>query len=317
MTRRTDPLILGACFTANTRRPDFERLKALARSAERGTFAALSFTEPPEQFESLTLMSALAAVTEHIGLIASPHDTEPYHIARKLASLDHLSNGRAAWGVASEPSSQRANERHDLVNGLWDSWDDDAFIRDKASGRYFDPGKLHTLNHKGEHFSVRGPLNVARPPQGHPLRVHTIASEADTALAIRVADVIIAGHCDLPAAQAFYHDIKQRAAALGRNPEHLKILATTNPLDGTPNDIAEHLENGFQTRACDGFNLLFTDAPDAIDTFVEHVIPLLQHRGLLRHSYSGSTLREHLGLPRPSNRFSASIHPVTEPAHAS
>ncbi|WP_407730009.1 LLM class flavin-dependent oxidoreductase [Pseudomonas helleri] len=316
MTRRTDPLILGACFTANTRRPDFERLKALARSAERGTFAALSFNEPPEQFEALTLMSALAAVTERIGLIASPNDPEPYHIARKLASFDHLSNGRAAWGVASEPSSQRAIERHDLVNDLWDSWDDDAFIRDKARGRYFDPGKLHTLNHKGEHFSVRGPLNVARPPQGHPLRVHTLASEADTALAIRVADVIIAEYRDLPAAQAFYHDIKQRAAALGRNPEHLKILTTINPLGSTPNDIAERFEHGFQTRACDGFNVLFTDSTDAIDTFVEHVIPLLQHRGLLRHGYSGSTLREHLGLPRPSNRFSASVHSVTEPAHA-
>ena len=104
---------------------------------------------------------------------------------------------------------------------------------------------------------------------------------------------------------------------MGRNPEHLKILTTINPLGSTPNDIAEHIENRFQTRACDGFNLLFPDAPDAIDTFVEHVIPLLQHRGLLRHGYSGSTLREHLGLPRPNNRFSASVLPVTEPAHVS
>lgn len=440
MTRRTDQLKLGA-FLANSghhvaawRHPlaqadasqDFEHFKAIARSAERGKFdalfiadvvalwghhlEALSRTARAEHFEPLTLMSALAAVTERIGLIATATTSynEPYHIARKFASLDHLSKGRAAWNlvtsvVADEAWNfgreqhidhtdryQRAEEFHDVVKGLWDSWDDDAFVRDKASGRYFDPDKLHTLNHKGAHFSVRGPLNVARPPQGHPVLVQAGASEAGKALAARVAEVIFAAHHELPAAQAFYQDIKQRAAALGRDPEHIKILpgvtpfiadtreqaqqlfeqfqalidpvlglrlladtlgedidlsghdldgplpdtppgqrgsrrdqvlqlarrdnlsirqlylrlAGGNPVIGTPSDIADSFEQWFQARACDGFNVFFPYFPGAIDTFVDQVIPVLQQRGLFRLDYAGSTLREHLGLPRPANRFS-------------
>ncbi|MFP3518300.1 LLM class flavin-dependent oxidoreductase [Pseudomonas sp. SIMBA_077] len=443
MTRRTDQLKLGA-FLANSghhiaawRHPlaqadasqDFEHFKAVARSAERGKFDALfiadvvalwghhldalSRTARAEHFEPLTLMSALAAVTERIGLIATATTSynEPYHIARKFASLDHLSNGRAAWNLVTSVVSdeawnfgreshidhtdryQRAEEFHDVVKGLWDSWDDDAFVRDKASGRYFDPDKLHTLNHKGEHFSVRGPLNVARPPQGHPVVVQAGASDAGKALAARVADVIFAAHHELPAAQAFYQDIKQRAGALGRDPEHIKILpgvtpfiadtreqaqalyeefqalidpvlglrlladtlgddidlsgydldgplpdtppgqrgsrrdnllqlarrdnlsirqlylrlAGGNPVIGTPSDIADSFEHWFQARGCDGFNVFFPYYPGAIDTFVDQVIPLLQQRGLFRHDYSGSTLREHLGLPRPINRFSHTV----------
>ena len=109
---------------------------------------------------------------------------------------------------------QRAEEFHDVVKGLWDSWDDDAFTRNKASGEYFDPAKLHTLNHRGEHFSVRGPLNVARPPQGHPVLVQAGASEPGKALAARVAELIFAVSHDLAGAQAFYQDIKQRARRL-------------------------------------------------------------------------------------------------------
>ena len=305
MTRRTDPLILGACFTSNSPGLDVERLKVLVRSAERGKFDALSFNALPDYFEALTLMSALAAVTDRIGLIATPSDTEPFHIARKLASLDHLSQGRAAWGV-SELHRERAEELHDVVTGLWDSWDDEAFIRDKASGRYFDPARLHTLNHRGEHFSVRGPLNVARPPQGHPVRVQVVTTETDIALAARVADVIVTAHDALPAAQGFYQAIKQRAAALGRDPKHLKILITDHSLSGTPSEVAERFEQWFQARACDGFQVHFPSCSDALHRFVDEVIPLLQQRGLFRHDYAASTLREHLGLPRPANRFSAS-----------
>ncbi|MBA6116237.1 LLM class flavin-dependent oxidoreductase [Pseudomonas putida] len=440
MTRRTDQLKLGA-FLANSghhvaawRHPlaqadaslDFDHFKAIARSAERGRFDALfvadvvalwghhldalSRTARGEHFEPLTLMAALAAVTDNIGLIATATTSynEPYHIARKFASLDHLSKGRAAWNLVTSVVSdeawnfgrethiehtdryQRAEEFHDVVKGLWDSWDDDAFVRDKASGQYFDPNKLHTLNHRGEHFSVRGPLNVARPPQGHPVLVQAGASESGKALAARVAEVIFAAHHQLPAAQAFYQDIKARAAALGRDPDHIKILpgvtpfigqtreqaqalfeefqalidpvlglrlladtlgedidlsgfdldgplpdtppgqrgsrreqvldlarnenltirqlylrlAGGNPVIGTAEDIADSFETWFQARACDGFNVFFPYFPGSIDVFVDKVIPLLQARGLFRHEYEGRTLRENLGLPRPTNRFS-------------
>ncbi|MFJ4373998.1 LLM class flavin-dependent oxidoreductase [Pseudomonas japonica] len=296
MTRRTDQLKLGA-FLANSghhvaawRHPlaqadaslDFEHFKAIARSAERGRFDALfvadvvalwghhldalSRTARGEHFEPLTLMAALAAVTEHIGLIATATTSynEPYHIARKFASLDHLSKGRAAWNLVTSVVSdeawnfgreshiehaqryQRAEEFHDVVKGLWDSWDDDAFPRDKASGQYFDPDKLHTLNHRGAHFAVRGPLNVARPPQGHPVLVQAGASEPGKALAARVAEVIFASHHELPAAQAFYQDIKQRAAALGRDPDHIKILPGVTPFIGATREHAQALFDEFQ-----------------------------------------------------------------------
>ncbi|MBJ9975068.1 LLM class flavin-dependent oxidoreductase [Pseudomonas sp. S75] len=296
MTRRTDQLKLGA-FLANSghhvaawRHPlaqadaslDFDHFKSIARSAERGKFDALfvadvvalwghhldalSRTARAEHFEPLTLMAALAAVTDNIGLIATATTSynEPYHIARKFASLDHLSKGRAAWNLVTSVVSdeawnfgrethlqhadryQRAEEFHDVVKGLWDSWDDDAFLRDKASGQYFDPLKLHTLNHRGQHFSVRGPLNVARPPQGHPVLVQAGASESGMALAARVAEVIFASHHELPAAQAFYQDIKQRAAALGRNPDHIKILPGVTPFIGTTQERAQALFDEFQ-----------------------------------------------------------------------
>ncbi|WP_419736423.1 LLM class flavin-dependent oxidoreductase [Pseudomonas sp. COR18] len=296
MTRRTDQLKLGA-FLANSghhvaawRHPlaqadaslDFAHFKTIAETAERGRFDALfiadvvalwghhhdalSRTARAEHFEPLTLMSALAAVTNHIGLIATATTSynEPYHIARKFASLDHLSGGRAAWNLVTSVVSdeawnfgreqhidhgdryQRAEEFHDVVKGLWDSWDDDAFTRDKASGQYFDPDKLHTLNHRGEHFSVRGPLNVARPPQGHPVLVQAGASEAGKTLAARVAEVIFASASDLADAQAFYQDIKARAADLGRDPDHIKILPGITPFIGETREQAQALFDEFQ-----------------------------------------------------------------------
>ncbi len=167
-------------------------------------------------FEPLTLLSALSAVTEHIGLVATASTTynEPYHIARKFASLDYLSGGRAGWNIVTSASEaeaknfnrdqhmdhalryERAREFLQVVTGLWDSWDDDAFIRDKESGLYFDPDKLHVLNHKGKHFSVRGPLNVARPPQGYPVIVQAGASEDGQDFAAQTAEVIFTAQPD-------------------------------------------------------------------------------------------------------------------------
>ncbi|MCU1739680.1 MULTISPECIES: LLM class flavin-dependent oxidoreductase [unclassified Pseudomonas] len=317
MTRRTDHLKLGA-FLANSghhiaawRHPlaqadaslDFEHFKAIAETAERGKFDALfvadvvalwghhhdalSRSARAEHFEPLTLMSALAAVTRHIGLIATATTSynEPYHIARKFASLDHLSGGRAAWNLVTSVVSdeawnfgrenhidhgdryQRAEEFHDVVKGLWDSWDDDAFVRDKSSGQYFDPGKLHTLNHHGEHFSVRGPLNVARPPQGHPVLVQAGASEAGKTLAARVAELIFVVHHDLAGAQAFYQDIKARAADFGRNPDHLKILPGVTPFIAETREQAQALFEEFQALIDPvlGLRLLADTLGDDID----------------------------------------------------
>ncbi|WP_425572867.1 LLM class flavin-dependent oxidoreductase [Paraburkholderia caribensis] len=196
------------------------------------------------QFEPLTLLSALATATEHIGLAATASTTfnEPYHIARKFASLDYLSNGRAAWNVVTsaveataanfnrdkhvphDARYRQAEEFVDIVKGLWDSYEDDAFTRNKHSGLFFDPNKLHYLNHKGDHYSVKGPLNVARPLQGHPVIVQAGASEPGRALAAEIADVIFGSSGDLAGAKAFYKDLKGRAARNGRNPNHLLIL---------------------------------------------------------------------------------------------
>ena len=191
-----------------------------------------------------SLLPALAAVTEHLGLIATGSTTyeEPFHVARRFASLDHISGGRAAWNVVttSNPNASlnfgieaqmehderyhRAREFYDVVIGLWDSWADDAFIRDVEAGIYFDPERLHTLDHKGEYFSVRGPLNIGRPVQGHPVIVQAGASEAGRQLAAETAEAIFASVRTLEDGQAFYKDIKARMAALGRDPDHLKVL---------------------------------------------------------------------------------------------
>ena len=363
-------------------------------------------------FEPITLLSALAAVTEHIGLVstATTSYNEPYHVARKYASLDHISGGRAGWNVVTSGNLSeawnfgreahyehgdrydRAREFIEVVKGLWDSWDEDAFVRDRSSSIYFDPEKLHVLNHKGENFSVRGPLNVARPPQGHPVIVQAGSSEAGKDFAAEHAEVIFTMAPSLEKAKAFYNDVKGRMAKFGRAPEHLKIMAGFNPVigdteleaeekhqflqskihpevglellsaalggfdlsghpldgplpdipgtkgsqghfkqvmdmariegltirqiymryagargnrtvTGTPRKIADEMENWFLGGAIDGFLIQPPYLPGGLDEFVATVIPELQRRGIFRRSYSGRTLRENLGLPRPASRY--------------
>ena len=196
---------------------------------------ALRRSHTVTSFEPFTLLSALAAVTEHIGLVATASTTfdAPYHVARRFASLDHISGGRAGWNIVttSNPDAalnfgldehvehgeryRRAREFYDVVTGLWDSFADDAFIRDAASGLYFDPARLHVLDHKGPELSVRGPLNIARPPQGWPVIVQAGASEAGRQLAAETAEVVFAAHGDLAAGQRFYADVKARAEKAG------------------------------------------------------------------------------------------------------
>ena len=239
---------------------NFAHLKRFAQTLERARFDAffmadhlavlnmpvdaLKRSHTVTSFEPFTLLSALAGATEHIGLIATGSTTfdAPYHIARRFASLDHISGGRAGWNIVttSNPDAAlnfgleehmehgeryaRAREFYDVVTGLWDSFADDAFIRDAESGIYFDPDKLHVLNHKGKYFSVRGPLNIARPVQGWPVIVQAGASDAGRQLAAETAEVVFAAGSSLANAQRFYADVKGRMEKFGRNPDHLKIL---------------------------------------------------------------------------------------------
>ena len=405
---------------------NFEHIKQFAQKLEYGKFDAFFMADhlallnmPVEalkrsatvtSFEPMTLLSALAAVTKNLGLIATGSTTydEPYHVARRFASLDHISSGRAGWNVVttSNPHASmnfgreehlehadryaRAKEFYTVVTGLWDSWADDAFIRNVADGIYFNPEKLHYLDHKGKHLSVRGPLNIGRPLQGWPVIVQAGASDAGRQLAAETAEAVFASHSNLAAGQAFYADVKGRMKALGRNPEHLKILpacfvlvgdtveearskrahldslvhyqsaiaslsivlghdaskfdpdkplpkipesnasksareraialAETEGLTvrqlaqrlggfsglaivGTPETIANEMEEWLMTNGCDGFNIMFPYLPDGLDNFVEQVVPELQQRGLFRTEYEGTTLRANLGLPRPDNQF--------------
>ncbi len=361
-------------------------------------------------FEPMTLLSALAMVTERIGLVATASTTfdEPYHVARRFASLDHISNGRAGWNVVTTANPdaalnfgltdhvehderyRRAREFHTVVTGLWDSWADDAWLHDQASGVFFDPQKMHVLNHKGEHLSVRGPLNIARPIQGWPVIVQAGASDAGRQFAAETAEVVFGSSRTIEEAREFYKDVKARATAAGRYADHLKILpgalvtvgrtsqearekkalldglvhpesgipnlsirlgidASTFDLDaplpeippsnqsqsqrdtlvalargenltvrqlaqlmggfgglefvGTAGEIADTMQAWLETGAADGFNIMFPTVPAGLDDFVELVIPELRRRGIFREEYEGTTLREHLGLPRPGNQF--------------
>src|SRR5215469_5978183 len=235
-------------------------IKRFAQTLERGKFDAffmadhlavlnmpldaLKHSHTVTSFEPFTLLSALAVVTEHLGLVATGSTTfdAPYHVARRFASLDHLSGGRAGWNIVttSNPDAalnfgmddqmehgeryRRAREFYDVVTGLWDSWAEDAFIRNVETGEFFDPSRMHVLNHKGEYYSVRGPLHIARPVQGWPVIVQAGASDAGRQLAAETAEVIFAAGGPLAEGKRFYADVKSRMKKLGRSPEHLKIL---------------------------------------------------------------------------------------------
>lgn len=239
---------------------NFPLMKQMIRKLEAGKFDAFFMADhlavlnmPVEalkrshtvtSFEPFTLLSALAAVTEHIGLVATGSTTfdAPYHVARRFASLDHISGGRAGWNIVttSNPDAalnfglddhmehaeryKRAREFYDVVTGLWDSFADDAFPRDVDSGIYMDPSRMHVLDHKGAHLKVRGPLNIARPVQGWPVIVQAGASEDGRQLAAETAEAVFTGGGAIGDARTLYADIKGRMAGLGRDPDHLKIL---------------------------------------------------------------------------------------------
>jgi alkanesulfonate monooxygenase len=205
---------------------------------------ALKRSHTVTSFEPFTLLSALSQATERIGLVATASTTfdAPYHIARRFASLDHISGGRAGWNIVttSNPDAalnfgmeehmehderyRRAREFYDVVTGLWDSFADDAFIRDVESGIFFDPDQMHVLNHKGRYLSVRGPLNIARPVQGWPVIVQAGASNAGRQLAAETAEMVFTALPNVEAGRAFYADVKGRMRKVGRNPDHMTIM---------------------------------------------------------------------------------------------
>jgi len=409
---------------------DIDYYRAMAQTAERGKFDFFFIADTPAArtenlkvwsrsplfmnvLEPITLLAAVAGATTHIGLgaTASTSFFEPYNLARQFASLDHISHGRAAWNVVTSandyaarnfgldrlpPHAERyakAREFVQVVEALWDTWEDDAFVYDKSTCLSFLPEKLHALDHKGKYFTVQGALNIERPPQGRPVIIQAGASDTGKDFAAEFAEVVFGSSGALAPAKAFYVDLKERMGKFGRRPDDLKIVSGISvvigeseqeardkleswqelihpdvgvmrlgqdletdlsdlPLDqpvpehriptssnfhkayfdeiagmirqgltlreiarrynrnkatfcGTAVQVADHMEAWMEAGACDGFMISFLALPGSLVDFVDKVIPELQRRGVFRTDYAGSTLRDHLGLSRPENRYAS------------
>lgn len=343
--------------------PNAATMQAMARTAERGgldvVLLGLSVEMPADALacantmilDPLPLLGSLIAVTNRIGLGAAwtVDYTEPYHVARVFATLDHLSYGRTAWmasmfasaslaprigrpaGLDDPPAyCARAGEFIDVVKQLWDSWEDEAFALDKPSGMFVDPERVYPIQHVGAYFSVRGPLNVPRPPQGGPVLVlQDPSTDAARPFVASTADVVLMNCASLPDAVARYRDLR---ALAGRDTDVPRVLANmvivldetelaaqqrAATLDamippspdgaarfvGTPDQLLTTLIAWREQNACDGFNLLPAVLPHDLDQLVDAVLPRLQQHGLRPAAYHGATLREHLGLPRPRSQF--------------
>lgn len=228
-----------------------------------GDHAAIARVSGNDEFEPITTLSALSTRTQDIGLVATATTTyyQPYHLARMFASLDHLSRGRAAWNVVTSASNfeaqnfgekelldhetryARARESVKVVKGLWDTWQDNAFIRDKQSGIYADTTKLHLLNHRGSHFSVRGPLNIARPPQGYPVLVQAGASDTGIAFAAEVGEVVFTAEPSLENGKRYYATLKEKVRGFGREDDQVQVMPGIVPIVGrTKQEASEKLQ---------------------------------------------------------------------------
>lgn len=257
---------------------NFEHYKNITQKAENAGFSFVfiadglyinvkSIPHFLSRLEPLTLLAALAPITSHIGLVAtvSTSYSEPFTIARQLASVDMMSGGRAGWNVVTSPLEGSAKNfskdkhpehslRYDIadehlqvVQGLWDSWEDDAFVRDKESGQYFDKEKMHELNYEGEFFKIQGPLNIERSPQGQPIIFQAGASPKGSAFAARNADAVFTNASTLEKAQETYKDLRQQAKDNGRNPNEIKVFPTLQPIVGKDHEEVraryEHIKN--------------------------------------------------------------------------
>jgi len=310
-----------------TGEPEFRRLVRFVQQAEAAALdmVLLADSAPasdsgtvnnPMPFEATTLLAALATVTSRIGLAAAASTVahQPYNLARRFASLDIISHGRAGWnatmarspreaanfsrpeGFSDTDFRRRGEECIGIVQGLWQGWDADALLFDKSGGRFHDPGKMHLLDHKGEFFSVRGPLNVARSPQDTPVLVLSGLSEPDLDIAARTADVILLESGSVESAKVRYDDLKRRATAAGRDPDAVKVLTNISLApDDSSATLADRLETQFRAESCDGFSIQLSQL-SVFDDFINRVAPELRRRGLLRETYHGTTLRSHLGL---------------------
>ncbi len=409
--------------TSNT---DVAHFVRLAQTAERGLMDSVFFADSPALFgevgrrpagslEPTVLLTAMGAATTHIGLIATASTSynDPFNLARRFASLDHVSGGRAGWNIVTTATLEaarnfgldelpahadryrRAREFVEVAVKLWDSWEDDAVLADKEGGRWGDTDKVHPIEHVGQHFRVRGPMNLPRSPQGRPVLVQAGSSQDGRDFAAQHAEAIFTAQQTLEDAQEFYADIKARATTFGRDPERLLVLpgivpaiGSTEaearaleeeldalilpeyarrqlartlrvaperlPLDeqlpddlpdedqiegaksrytlivtlarrerltvrqligrlgggrghrtfsGTPEQVADAIEHWFTHGAADGFNVMPPALPSGLEAFVDHVVPILQRRGLFRTEYTGSTLRDHYGLDRPDSQY--------------
>ncbi|HEX8865326.1 MAG TPA: LLM class flavin-dependent oxidoreductase [Lentzea sp.] len=370
---------------------------------------------PSGRLEPTILLTAIAAVTQRIGLIATASTTynDPFNLARRFNSLDHVSGGRAGWnivttagddaarnfGLEAQPAHltryDRAAEFVEVSKKLWDSWEDDAIVADKAEGVHARDDRVHTIDHVGPHFRVRGPLNVPRSPQGYPLLVQAGSSEDGRDFAARHAEAVFTAQQSLAEAIAFYQDVKRRAVEFGRSPDEVKILPGLVPVIGSTEEearaldaelerlivpryavaqlatllrvehleldaelpadlpaeddiegsksrytlivelarrerltvrqligrlgggrghktfagtalqVADTIEEWYRAGAADGFNIMPAVLPSGLERFADEVLPILRDRGLFRTEYTGTTLREHYGLPRPANQFTA------------
>jgi FMN-dependent oxidoreductase (nitrilotriacetate monooxygenase family) len=252
---------------------DVAHFQRLAQTAERGKLDSIFFADSPvlhgnvaqrpyASLEPTVLLAAISAVTERIGLIATASTTynEPYNLARRFASLDHISSGRTGWNVvttagdaaarnfslAAQPAHsqryERAAEFLDVATKLWDSWESGAVVADKEAGVWADSGRVHAVNHKGRHFQVEGALDVPGSAQGRPVIVQAGSSEDGKDFAARYAEAVFTAHQTLSDAQGFYSDLKQRTAAAGRNPEEIRILPGIVPVIGSTEAEARRLE---------------------------------------------------------------------------
>ncbi len=404
--------------------------RRVAEIAEKGTLDAIFLADgvnlphlptgqvagPGNSFDPVALLSALAAVTTHVGLVPTISTTidSPFSLARRVSSLDHLSEGRAAWNIVTtwdsstslqfggyraerEERYAQAVEFVDVVRALWDSWDDDALVADQASGVFTRLNSIRAINHQGRFFSVKGPLNLPRSPQGRPVLFQAGGSPGGLDLAARHADAVFASLGTLDHALEYSADLRRRAVAYGRPadsirvmpglsfilggteaearerarvlndlagdkrlgglarqlgvdvseldwdkplPQHLLDTAELSPhsqgareivlriarretltarqilervqswhrlVVGGPEQLADAISEWFLAGAVDGFNLMPDVEPSGLEAFVEHVVPILRRKGIFRHEYTGTTLRDHLGLARPPNHFAAEV----------
>ncbi|WP_371550709.1 LLM class flavin-dependent oxidoreductase [Streptomyces sp. NBC_00554] len=323
----------------------------LAQLAERGAFDFVTlgdtFARPGP--DALAVLARVAPVTRRVGLVptVTTTHTEPFHVQAAVATLDWVSHGRAGWQIdvsTSEGEARLFGRRHaapadalwreagevaDVAARLWDSWQDDAEIRDESTGRFIDRDRLHYVDFEGPTFSVKGPSIVPRPPQGHPVRVVDATEGHARQTAARYADVALVRVARPAQARAVRAELREGAARFGRDPDDLRVLAgltvdlgdgehaaepghggggprqtAQGPLyRGGPVDLADLIASWHEADAADGFHLTPVEPLRDLERLVNGTVALLQHRGLFRTFYPGSTLREHLGLARPANQY--------------